>query len=100
MVKNEGRKEHTKCEDRVETGRKIEPRLRSAEEGLMSQFRKEEGVSLFSGVMLKQRRSQWRGGLRHELSSFSHTLGTWVRIPLKTWILVCVYSVFVLVAAL
>jgi hypothetical protein len=34
--------------------------------------------------------------LRHELSSLARTLGPWVRIPLKAWMSVCVYSVFVL----
>jgi hypothetical protein len=34
-------------------------------------------------------------GLRHELSSPARTLGSWVRIPLKSWMFVCVYSVFV-----
>jgi hypothetical protein len=32
-------------------------------------------------------------GLRHELSLFVRTLGTWVQIPLKAWISVLVYSV-------
>jgi hypothetical protein len=46
----------------------------------------------------KQRRSQWPLGLRHELSSLSRTLGSWVRIPLKAWMSVlcaffCVYVV-------
>jgi hypothetical protein len=30
------------------------------------------------------------------LSSLALTLGSWVRIPLKAWIFVCVYSMFVL----
>jgi hypothetical protein len=46
--------------------------------------------------MLLFRRSQWPRGLRHELSSLSRTLGSWVRIPLKAWMSVCIYSVFVL----
>jgi hypothetical protein len=37
-------------------------------------------------------RSQWPRGLRHELSSLSQTLGSCVRIALKTWMSVCVYS--------
>jgi hypothetical protein len=41
-------------------------------------------------------RSQWPRGLRHEPSSPDRTLGMWVRIPLKTWMSVCVYSVFLL----
>jgi hypothetical protein len=41
--------------------------------------------------------SQWPRGLRHELSPLARTLGSWVRITLKAWMLnVCVYSVFVL----
>jgi hypothetical protein len=39
-------------------------------------------------------RSQWPRGLRHKLSSLARTLASWVRIPLKTWMSVCVYSVF------
>jgi hypothetical protein len=38
----------------------------------------------------------WPRGLRHELSSFARTLGSWFRIPLDAWMSVCVYSVFVL----
>jgi hypothetical protein len=30
-------------------------------------------------------RSQWLRGLRHEPSSLTGTLGSWVRIPLKAW---------------
>jgi hypothetical protein len=41
-------------------------------------------------------RLQWPHGLRHELSSFARTLGLWVRITIKSWMFVCVYSVFVL----
>jgi hypothetical protein len=41
-------------------------------------------------------RSQGLRGLRHESSSLARTLGSWVRIPLKAWMFVCVYSVFVL----
>jgi hypothetical protein len=39
---------------------------------------------------------QWPRGLGHELSSLAWTLGSWVRIPLKALISVCVYSGFVL----
>jgi hypothetical protein len=42
------------------------------------------------------RRSQWPRGLMHELSSPAGTLGSWVLIPLKAWMSVCFYSVFVL----
>jgi hypothetical protein len=41
-------------------------------------------------------RSQWLRSLRHEPSSPARTLGSWVRIPLKAWISVCFYSVFML----
>jgi hypothetical protein len=41
-------------------------------------------------------RSQWPRGLRHELSSLARTLGSWVRIPLKAWMSVCLYSVCML----
>jgi hypothetical protein len=41
-------------------------------------------------------RSQWPRGLRHKLSSFARTLGSWVRIPLEECMCVCVYYVFVL----
>jgi hypothetical protein len=41
-------------------------------------------------------RCQWANGLRHELFSPAQTLGSWVPIPLKVWMSVCVYSVFVL----
>jgi hypothetical protein len=34
--------------------------------------------------------------LRHEQFSLARTLGSWVRIPFKAWISVCIYSVFVL----
>jgi hypothetical protein len=40
-------------------------------------------------------RPQWPRGLRHELSSPTRALGWWVRIPLKAWMSVCVYSVYV-----
>jgi hypothetical protein len=41
-------------------------------------------------------RSKWPRGLRHEMCSFARTLESWVRIPLKVRMSVCVYSVFVL----
>jgi hypothetical protein len=41
-------------------------------------------------------RSEWPRCLRNEPSSFARTLGPWVWIPLKAWMSVCVYSVFVL----
>jgi hypothetical protein len=36
----------------------------------------------------------------HEPSSLAGTLGSWVRIPLKAWMSVCIYSVFVLFCVL
>jgi hypothetical protein len=53
-------------------------------------------LAIFSTVMVPRCRSQWPHGLRHELSWLAGTLGSWVRIPLKAWMSVCVYSVFVL----
>jgi hypothetical protein len=44
-------------------------------------------------------RSQWPHGLTYELSSFAWTLGSWVQIPLDTWMSVCVYSVCVVLCA-
>jgi hypothetical protein len=35
-------------------------------------------------------RSRWPRGLRHELFSLARMLGSWVRIPLKAWMSVCV----------
>jgi hypothetical protein len=35
--------------------------------------------------------SQWPRGLRHELSSLARILGSWVRIPIKAWLFVCVH---------
>jgi hypothetical protein len=36
-------------------------------------------------------RSQWPRGIRRELSSLARALGSWVRIPLKAWVSVCVH---------
>jgi hypothetical protein len=53
-------------------------------------------TEVFKNTQLPQIcRAQWPSGLRHELSSPSCTLGSWVRIPLKAWMSVCVYSVCV-----
>jgi hypothetical protein len=41
-------------------------------------------------------RSQWPRGLRHELSSLARTVGSRIRIPLKTWMFVFVFILFVL----
>jgi hypothetical protein len=51
-------------------------------------------------TIIFQGRSQWPLGLRNELSSLARTLGSRVRIPLKAWISVCVYSMFVLFCVL
>jgi hypothetical protein len=50
----------------------------------------------FSGNYITCCRSQSPRGLRHELFSPAWTLGSWVRIPLKAWMFVYVYSMFVL----
>jgi hypothetical protein len=36
-------------------------------------------------------RSQWPHGQRHELSSLTQTLWSWVRIPLKAWMTMCTF---------
>jgi hypothetical protein len=42
------------------------------------------------------RRSQWLlRGLKHGLSSLTLTLGSWVRIPLKAWMSVRLFGVYV-----
>jgi hypothetical protein len=43
--------------------------------------------------------SQWPRGLKHELSSPAQTPGSWVRIPLKAWMSVYIYSVFTVLYA-
>jgi hypothetical protein len=50
----------------------------------------------FTHVLEGYGRSQWPRGLRHEPSSTARTLGSWVRISLKLWVPLCVYSVPVL----
>jgi hypothetical protein len=52
--------------------------------------------TIFFSTALSVCRSQWPHALRHELSSLARTLGSWVLIPLESWVSVCVYSVFVL----
>jgi hypothetical protein len=47
------------------------------------------------GIVCKEIGSQWPSGLRHELSSLPPTLASWIRIPLKAWMSVSVYSVSV-----
>jgi hypothetical protein len=54
---------------------------------------------LFFTVVFGLEWSQWPRGLRNELSSPAQTLGSWVRIPLETWMSVCAYSVSVLFCA-
>jgi hypothetical protein len=54
------------------------------------------GHSSFRVYVYLERRSQWSRCLWHEISSPPRTLGSWVRIPLKACMFVCVYSVFVL----
>jgi hypothetical protein len=49
-------------------------------------------VLIFSFGKVILCRSQWPRGLRHKLSSIARTLGSWVRMPLKAWMSVCVYS--------
>jgi hypothetical protein len=53
-----------------------------------------EHIQKFAFIMIMCR-SQWSRGLGHELSSLARTLGSWVRILLKAWMSVCVYSVIV-----
>jgi hypothetical protein len=36
-------------------------------------------------------RSRWPHGVKHEPSSPARTLGSWVLIPLKTWMSVCAF---------
>jgi uncharacterized membrane protein len=48
------------------------------------------------GYLLTERGSLWPSRLRHEMPYLIPTLGAWVRIPLKVWVFVCVYYVFVL----
>jgi hypothetical protein len=36
-------------------------------------------------------RSQWPRGLKHELSSFARTLGSWIRTPIKAWMSLCAF---------
>jgi hypothetical protein len=50
----------------------------------------------YRDVNVVEGRSQWPRSLRHELSSLAQTLGLWVRIPLKAWMFIYVYSVFLL----
>jgi hypothetical protein len=50
----------------------------------------------YSASNIKECRSKWPRGLKHEPSSLAITLGSWVSIPLKAWMSGCVYSVCVL----
>jgi hypothetical protein len=53
-------------------------------------------VKTYCVLVICKGRSQWPRSLRHELSSPARTLGSWLRIQLKAWTSVCIYSVFVL----
>jgi hypothetical protein len=62
-----------------------------------SQFITHYAIILFDIILAADHSSP--RGLRHELSSFARTVGSWVRIPFKPWTFgtcVCVYSLFVL----
>jgi hypothetical protein len=50
---------------------------------------------LFSSLQWHKSRPQWPRGLSHELSSLARTQGSCVRISLKAWISMCIYSVCV-----
>jgi hypothetical protein len=59
-------------------------------------------ISADSAVMILGKNfyvDKWPRCLRHELSSPARTLGSWVRVPLETWMCVRVSSNFVYVAA-
>jgi hypothetical protein len=45
----------------------------------------------FTILWIYIRQTQWPRGLRHELSSLPQTLGSWVRISLKTWMSMCTF---------
>jgi hypothetical protein len=49
-----------------------------------------ERLTNYEGYILKGR-WQWQRGLKHEPSSGSLTLGSWIRILLKAWIFVCAF---------
>jgi hypothetical protein len=51
---------------------------------------------LINAARVSNRRSQWPGGLRREMSSLAQTQGFWVRNPLEAWMTVRVHSAFVL----
>jgi hypothetical protein len=60
-------------------------------EGSAFQYLKHWSICSFHHVNQPNSRSQWPRGLRHEPSSFSRTLGSWIRIPLKEWMSVCAF---------
>jgi hypothetical protein len=66
-----------------------------------SQPRKCAKVSHWNWALLAliAARSEWLYGLRHELSSLARRLGSCVRIPLKAWMTVCAFILFVLSCA-
>jgi hypothetical protein len=51
-------------------------------------------VRKFNHFEVVLRRSQWPRGLGHESSSLARTLGSWVRIPLKAWMSVCGFILY------
>jgi hypothetical protein len=51
----------------------------------------EDGRNINVVLKIMVGRSQWPRDLRHELSSLARTLGSWVRIPLKSWMSVCTF---------
>jgi hypothetical protein len=55
-----------------------------------------ESIKIRTDIYIYRCRSQPPRSLRHEPSSPARTLGSWVRIPLKAWMSVYVYSVFIL----
>jgi hypothetical protein len=44
-------------------------------------------------------RSRWACGLRHELSALAQKLGPWVPIPLKVWMSVCAFILYLCVGS-
>jgi hypothetical protein len=65
---------------------KIESPARCFSISGFTQLQANYGVSV---VLLS--RSQWPRCLRHDLPPLARTLGSWFRIPLKTWMFVCAF---------
>jgi hypothetical protein len=57
---------------------------------------KAENLALFNSLLCVIQTITVAARSKTEISSLAWTLGWWVRIPLKTLMFVCVYSVFVL----